>query len=174
MVSQLTGETSLSLEDQLALANRRIEELEELGRTQQHVSSVLARLASLVDHDPSAVVEIEFDGRVSYRNNAAREFFPDLESLGFDHPLLNGVKQMAERMKRGGLESLTRETQIDERVYSQKVVLTPDYPQISVYIDDVTEQKTLLQAFEMASSQAELLAGKTRYSRKLDDSSHLP
>ncbi len=160
MVSQLTGETSLSLEDQLALANRRIDELEELGRTQQHVSSVLARLASLVDHDPSAVVEIELDGTVSYRNNAAREFFPDLESLGFDHPLLTGVKQMAQRMKRGGLESLTRETQIDERVYTQKVVLTTDYPQISVYIDDVTEQKALLQAFEMASSQAELLAGE--------------
>ena len=158
MVNQVAGGTSLSLEEQLAHAHSRIEELETLQRTQQHVSSVLARLASLADHDPRAVVEIEFDGTVTYRNNSARDMFPDIESLGFDHPLLNGVEQMAQRMKRGGLESLTRETNIDDRVYNQKVVLTPDYPQISVYVDDVTEQKTLLQAFEMASSQAELLA----------------
>jgi signal transduction histidine kinase len=148
------------LEDQLELAQRRIEELEALERTHQHVSSVLARLASLADHDPSAVVEIELDGTVSYRNNAARDMFPDLDSLGFAHPLLNGVSQMTERMKRGGLESLTREILVDYRVYSQKVVLTPDYPQISVYTDDVTEQKNLLDAFEMASSQAELLASE--------------
>ena len=160
MVNQVGGETTLSLEEQLALANRRIEELETLGRTQQHVSGVLARLASLVDHDPSAVVEIDFDGAVSYRNHAARDMFPDLESHGFDHPLLSGVEQLAQRMKRGGLESLTRETYIDDRVYSQKVVLTPDYPQISVYIDDVTEHRKLLEALEMASSQAELLAGE--------------
>ena len=157
-MNQMAGETSL--EEQLELAQRRVEELEALEQTHQHVSSVLARLASLADHDPSAVVEIEFDGTVSYRNNAARDMFPDLDLLGFDHPLLNGVKQMAQRMKRGGLESLTREVDIDDRVYSQKVVLTPDYPQISVYTDDVTDQKELLQAFEMASSQAELLAGE--------------
>jgi signal transduction histidine kinase len=148
------------MEVQLELAHRRIEELEALERTHQHVSSVLARLASLADHDPSAVVEIELDGTVSYRNNAARDMFPDLDSLGFAHPLLNGVSQMTERMKRGGLESLTREILVDYRVYSQKVVLTPDYPQISVYTDDVTEQKNLLDAFEMASSHAELLAGE--------------
>ena len=158
MPRQMTGETSL--EGQLELAQRRIVELEALERTHQHVSSVLARLASLADHDPSAVVEIEVDGTVSYRNNAARDMFPDLDSLGFVHPLLSGVSQMAQRMKRGGLESLTREIQVDDRVYSQKVVLTPDYPQISVYTDDVTEQKELLQAFEVASSQAELLAGE--------------
>ena len=148
-MNQLAGETSL--EAQLADAQRRVEELEALGRTHQHVSGVLARLASLADHDPSAVVEIELDGTVSYRNHAARDMFPDLDSLGFDHPLLNGVAQMAERMKRGGLESLTREIQVDDRVYSQKVVLTPDYPQISVYTDDVTEQKNLLYALEMTS-----------------------
>ena len=158
MTTQKTGETSMEV--QLELARRRIEELEELVRTHQHVSSVLARLASLADHDPSAVVEIELDGTVTYRNNAARDMFPDLDSLGFGHPLLSGVSRMAGRMKRGGLESLTREILVDDRVYSQKLVLTPDYPQISVYTDDVTEQKNLLDAFEMASSQAELLAGE--------------
>ena len=158
MTIQKAGETSMEV--QLELARIRIEELEELERTHQHVSSVLARLASLADHDPSAVVEIELDGTVSYRNNAARDMFPDLDSLGFAHPLLNGVSRMAGRMKRGGLESLTREILVDDRVYSQKLVLTPDYPQISVYTDDVTEQKNLLDAFEMASSQAELLAGE--------------
>ena len=158
MTNQKAVETSL--EFQLELARKRIEELEALERTHQHVSSVLARLASLVDHDPSAVVEVEFGGALSYRNNAARDMFPDLDSLGSSHPLLSGVAQLAQRMKRTDLESLTREIQIDDRVYSQKVVLTPDYPQISVYTDDVTEQKTLLHAFEMASSQAELLAGE--------------
>ena len=147
-----------SLERRLELAEARIEELESLERQHQQITSVLARLAALADHNPSLVIEVEFDGTVTYRNHAARDMFPDLNSLGFDHPLLKGVQHIAGRMKRGGLESLTREIDVGDRVFSQKVVLTPDYPQISVYADDITPQKTAMNALEIASSNAELLA----------------
>ena len=158
MTSQKLGKDSA--ENQLQVAQQRIEELEVLERTHQRVTSVLARLAALADHDPSAVVEVEFDGTVTYRNYAARDMFPDLDARGFGHPLLSGVRYVAERMKRTELESLTREIQIDDRTFNQKVVLTPDYPQISIYSDDITEPKAILNALEMASSEAELLAGE--------------
>ena len=156
MTSQETRQTSI--ERQLELAQNRIVELEALERTHQRVTSVLARLASLADHDPSAVVEVNFDGTVTYRNNAARDMFPDLDSLGFAHPILNGVRYVAEQMKLTSLESLTREIQIADRTFTQKVVLTPDYPEISIYSDDVTHQKAVLQALATASSDAGLLA----------------
>ena len=147
-----------SLERRLELAEARIEELESLERQHQQITSVLARLAALADHNPSLVIEVEFDGTVTYSNHATRDMFPDLNSLGFDHPLLKDVRHIAQRMKRAGLESLIHEIDVGDRIFSQKIVLTPDYPQISVYADDVTQQKAAMNALEITSSSAELLA----------------
>ena len=138
----------------LSSARRRIAELEATERTY----SVLSRLATLADHNPSAVVEIEPDGAVAYRNHTVRDMFPGLDSLGIDHPLLAGVRDIADNMKSSGLESFTREVHVGDRTFSQKVLRTPDHPQISVYSDDITQQKTAQRALEVASAEAELLA----------------
>ena len=148
-----TGGELLQMQEHIAA-------LEAEQRTYKRVSSVLARLAALADHDPSAVVELEFDGTVTYRNHAARNMFTDLNSLGLDHPLLDGVREIAEQMNQSGIESVTREIKVGMSTFSQKVVLTQEYPQISVYSDDVTEERSAQRAVEVASAEAGLLAGE--------------
>ena len=139
-------------------ARRRIAELESTERTYKRVSGVLTRLAALADHNPSAVVEVGLDGAVTYRNHTARDLFPELGSLGTDHPLLEGVHKVAEYMRLSGLESSTREVRVGDRTFSQKVLLTADSPQISVYSDDITEERLAQHALEVASGEAKLLA----------------
>ena len=144
----------------LNAAQKRIAELEATERTYKRVSGVLARLAALADHNPSAVIEIELDGTIAYRNHTARDMFPDLGSLGTEHPLLEGVRDVADYMRSYGLESFTREVHVKDRTFSQKVLLTQDIPQISVYSDDITEERLAQHALEIASAEAALLAAE--------------
>ena len=160
MISQPAAGVSADVERQLEDARKRIRELESNERAHRRVSGVLARLAALADHNPSALVEIDYAGVVTYRNDAARDMFPTLQPLGARHPLLDGALEIAERMKADGAESVTREARVGDRVFNQKVVISPDAPRISVYSDDVTQAAAAYRALEAATSEAELLAGE--------------
>ena len=147
-----------ALERRLRLANERIAELEALQRRNRRVSGVLIRLATLADHSPSAVVE--FDGAVTYLNHAAREKFPGLDVMGLDHPLLWGLDEDIGEIRRGGGLTGTREVSVGDRIFSQKIVLEEDTPQVSVYSDDITEDRALHDALKLASDETELLAAE--------------
>ncbi len=149
---------SPTLETRLRLARERIAELEALQRRSRRVSGVLTRLATLADHSPSAIVE--FDGVVTYLNHAARESFPELGALGLNHPLLAGLDEVVCEMRRTGVMSRTREVRVDEKVFSQKIVLDKDAPQVSLYSDDITEDHSLHNALKQASDETELLAAE--------------
>lgn len=151
-------ESEVSVERQLEDALERIREMESSERSHRRVSGVLARLAALADHSPSALAEVERHGAVTYLNNAARDMFPTLSALGFRHPLLSGAREIVEKMERDGERSATREVRVGDRVFSQKVVIDPDAPQISIYSDDVTQAVSAYGALEVATSEARLLA----------------
>ena len=147
-----------ALERELRQARERIAELERDERRNKRVNGVLTRLASLADHSPSAIVE--FDGAVTYTNHAAREMFPDLATLGVDHPLLAGLEEAVYQMRRVGESSRTRLALVAGRTFSQKIVLERDAPQVSVYSDDVTEDRERNDALERASGENALLAAE--------------
>ncbi len=149
---------SATLERRLRLAQERIAELEALQRRSRRVSGVLTRLATLADHSPSAIVEL--DSAVTYLNHAAREKFPGLDAMGLKHPLLSGLDEVINDMRSGGHLTRTREVSVGNSVFSQKVVLEPDSPQVSVYSDDITEDRALHNALRFASEETELLAAE--------------
>ena len=149
---------SATLERRLRLAQERIAELEALQRRNRRVSGVLTRLATLADHSPSAIVE--FDGAVTYLNHAAREKFPGLDVAGLKHPLLSGLNEIVAGMRSRGHLTKTREVSVGGRIFSQKIVLEPDSPQVSVYSDDITEDQAMHNALRFASEETELLAAE--------------
>ena len=147
-----------ALERRLRLAHERIAELEALQRRSRRVSGVLTRLATLADHSPSAIVE--FDGAVTYLNHAARDKFPGLDVMGLKHPLLSGLNEIVAEMRSGGRLTKTREVSVGDRIFDQKIVLEPDSPQVSVYSDDITEDRAMHDALKFASEETELLAAE--------------
>lgn len=149
---------TVALERRLRLAQERIAELEALQRRNRRVSGVLTRLATLADHSPSAIVE--FDGAVTYLNHAARENFPGLDVMGLKHPLLSGLNEVVAEMRSGARLTKTREVSVGSSIFIQKIVLEQDSPQISVYSDDITEDRSLNDALKFASRETELLAAE--------------
>ena len=149
---------SATLERRLRLARERIAELEALQRRSRRVSGVLTRLATLADHSPSAIVE--FDSVVTYLNHSAREKFPGLDVMGLKHPLLSGLDEVISVMRVGGCLTSTREVSVGDSIFSQKIVLEQDSPQVSVYSDDITEDRALHNALKLASEETELLAAE--------------
>ncbi len=152
--------TKGSTDAQLAAARRQIVELKDRERKNARVTEVLTRLAALANHGPNAIVEIEPDGRIAYQNNAARERFPSLATLGSKHPLLDGVTDLAETMILNGDRSRTRVVRFDSKTFSQVIVADSGKRQIAVYSDDITEENNALNALEEASWEAEVLAAE--------------
>ena len=149
---------SVTLERRLRLAQERIAELEAHQRRNRRVSGVLTRLATLADHSPSAIVEL--DSTVTYLNHAARENFPGLDVMGLKHPLLSGLDEIINEMRRGERLTRTREVSVGNSIFSQKIVLEQDSPQVSVYSDNITEDRALHDALKFASEETELLAAE--------------
>ena len=149
---------SATLERRLRLAQERIAELEALQRRGRRVSGVLTRLATLADHSPSAIVEL--DSAVTYLNHSAREKFPGLDVMGLEHPLLSGLDEVINEMRVRGCLTSTREVSVGDSIFSQKVVLEQHSPQVSVYSDDITEDRALHDALKLASEETELLAAE--------------
>ena len=101
----------------------------------------IAKLASFPTQNPNPVVEVDFEGNVSYSNPATKNIFPDLQKLGSAHPLLcdwqNVVKVLQEKSRR----NLLRETKVGEKWYNQQIYLVPDTKLIRIYMSDISERK---------------------------------
>ncbi|WP_273844167.1 PAS domain S-box protein [Rubrobacter calidifluminis] len=100
----------------------------------------LARLASFPEQNPNPVLEIGLDGSVTYMNPAARSQFPDLVQAGSGHPLLEGVDELAARLKNSEEGEIKREVSVGNAVYEQKVSISPT-GETRVYVSDITERK---------------------------------
>src|ERR1051326_4971646 len=100
----------------------------------------LARLASFPEQNPNPVIEVGFDGKVTYCNPAARKYFPDLEERGLEHPVFTILR---ERMAQPG--ELTRgsagELRIGDKFFEQKLFYIEGSDVVRVYSADITERK---------------------------------
>lgn len=100
-----------------------------------------ANLALFPEQNPNPVIEVALSGKVSYMNPAARRLFPELETGGFQHPLLSEITPRISDFKSGELKSFDCELNIDGKIYEQKVYAIPESNLLRVYSSDITKQK---------------------------------
>ena len=118
------------------------------------------RLATFPMHNPNPIVEANLDGSIAYCNPIARQRFPNLADLGSKHPLMVEIDTIVEDLTtRGGFHS--REVDVGEETYQQRIVYIPATNQIRIYSNDITprkraQEKLAQQADELARSNAEL------------------
>lgn len=101
--------------------------------------SALARLASFPELIPNPIIEMDFEGRVTYLNPAAALKFPKLREVGTQHPILTGLLSAVNNLEKN---SFVREVEVGAEVFEQSVLYLPESDLIRTFIvRDITEQK---------------------------------
>ncbi len=104
----------------------------------------LSWLASFPERNPSPVIEMDAAGNITYLNPAAARLFPDLQTSGFQHPLMAGLKPAAADLRNGVKRSLRREVKVGDvfyEFYEQDISYIPDATVTRIHCVDVTERK---------------------------------
>lgn len=114
--------------------------------------AALVRLASFPELTPTPILEIDLLGTVTYQNPAAVSQFPDIQKVGLEHPILNGLLSMVASVQAGIENFFMREVQIDQQVFEQSVHYISQSDLIRSYIADITQRK---QAEEQLKQQAQ-------------------
>lgn len=101
-------------------------------------SEDLARLASFPELSPNPIIEVSFEGKITYVNPAANLKFSTLQQLQLEHPILAGLLDQSKNTQ-GNL--LLREVQVEEDVFEQYVHYLANNKLIRSYVFEITERK---------------------------------
>ena len=106
---------------------------------------------SLADSNPNPIIEIDFDGKITYLNTAAKIKFPDLIQLQISHPILENL--LSKNTPKEGT-SFVREINFEQRYFEQHVHYLKENECLKTYLFEVTKYR---------KREAKLSAGKNRY-----------
>ena len=118
-------------------------------------------LASFPELNPNPVLELDQDGSLKYQNPAAKNAFPDLGTLGMNHPFLADWLQVAKELEKAGWsETIVREIKIENEWYEQAISpITKN--QIRIYARKITKRK---------QTEAALTQSEENYRNSMDSS----
>lgn len=107
-------------------------ELEKLNQEE------LVRLASFPELSPNPIIEINWEGKITYINDAASLKFKTIHQNETEHPILTGLINQ-KNSRPGGF--FVREVKIGNEVFEQYVHYLADAQLIRSYIFDYTKRK---------------------------------
>ena len=101
------------------------------------------RLASFPAFDPNPIVEVDFNGKITYKNPATKKVFPNLEQKGLNQPFFADWENVSSAFKGkiSGEYSFGREIRLGEHWYIQQFSFMPIGPRIRIYVVNVDEKK---------------------------------
>lgn len=126
------SEATVSWSDNFRSTAIKAEPLEKLDRDD------LMRLASFPELSPNPIIEIDFEGNLTYLNPAASFKFETIRQVQLEHPILAGLLDQSQNLE-GNL--LLREVQVGQEVFEQYIHYLAEYKLIRSYLFDVTERK---------------------------------
>jgi diguanylate cyclase (GGDEF)-like protein/PAS domain S-box-containing protein len=113
---------------------------EEDKETNHQDQEELIRLASFPELSPNPIVEIDWDGNLTYLNPAASIKFDTIYEEKLKHPILDGL--LSESNSRQG-NLFLREVKIESEVFEQYVHYLSEKKLIRSYIYDFTKRKQI-------------------------------
>ena len=101
------------------------------------------RLASFPAFDPNPIVEVDFNGNVTFTNPATKKIFPNLGKKGLKEPFFADWKNILSKFegKIAVEKSFGREIKIDKHWYLQQFSFMPIGPRIRIYVVNIDEKK---------------------------------
>ena len=117
--------------------------LQKIGHAveRQQAHEEIIRLASFPRLHPSPVLEVNSAGRVTYANPVAEKLFPDLISMGWQHPLLNGLSEFNGLRQNKLQTDVIREVKVGIATYELHIFYVQEVDLTRIYILDITERK---------------------------------
>ncbi|MEH2063207.1 MAG: EAL domain-containing protein [Nostoc sp.] len=123
--------------------------------------SALARLASFPELIPNPIIEMDFEGTVTYLNPAAALKFPKLREVGTQHPILTGLLSGVKNLEKN---SFVREVEVGTEVFEQSVLYLPESDLIRTFIiRDITEQKQVTAELRQRDRLLQAVAEAANY-----------
>ncbi|MBD2414517.1 diguanylate cyclase [Nostoc calcicola FACHB-389] len=123
--------------------------------------TALARLASFPELIPNPIIEMDFEGTVTYLNPAAALKFPKLRESGMQHPILKGLLSAVKNLEKN---SFMREVEVGTEVFEQSVLYLPESDLIRTFIArDITEQKQATAELHQRDRLLQAVAEATNY-----------
>ncbi len=129
------------------------------------VNSILyaqeVRLATFPMHNPNPIIETDLNGNVTYCNPTASQRFHNLTGMGAQHPILIDIADIIDELESGGAPFHSREVDVGDETYQQRIVYISAIQQMRIYSNDITprkraQEKLAQQADELARSNTEL------------------
>ena len=157
--SELEKEVSrrIEAEAELMASNEELQEqarrLEEEIDERKRAEAEIAHLASFPELNPNPVIELSATGTITYANAASKKFFPDLTSLGSQHPFLADA---VEAIRKGEAQSLTTDVEFGGAWYLQTLTYVPSTASYRLYASNITARKQA--EGQLGRSNAELEA----------------
>ncbi len=113
------------------------------------------RLASFPAFDPNPIVEVDFDGKITYTNPAAKKVFPNLEKKGLDQPFFSDWEAVSCVFKdKIAVEySFGREINLDGDWYLQQFSYMPIGPRIRIYVVNIDQKKQAEEALKVSEEK---------------------
>lgn len=105
---------------------------------QASIQQSLERLASFPELLSAPIVEIDFQGNITYLNPAAVERFPTIKQHGLKHPILANIVDLVQNCERS---HLTREIIFDKQVFEESIHSIASVRVIRIYISNITKRK---------------------------------
>ncbi len=110
-----------------------------------------SHLIDIAQGNPNPIIEIDFQGKITYLNIPAKVKFLDIDKSPATHPLFQGIiGQSAPPQK----TSLVREVQVDQGFWEQHIHYLEDNQSIRIYLFEITKYK---------KREEKLSASKDRY-----------
>jgi len=108
------------------------------------------RLASFPAFDPNPIVEVDFDGKITYTNPATKKVFPNLEEKGLNQPFFADWENVSGVFKNKIVAdySFGREIHLDDNWYLQQFSYMPIGPRIRIYVVNIDEKKQAEEALK--------------------------
>lgn len=112
----------------------------------KQMEEALVRLGSFPEQNPNPIIETDFAGKVTYCNPEAQEQFPDPQVIGLKHPILEDLKSIVAALQNGEQEFFTREIDLGDKIYEQKICHISGSNLIRIFNYDVTARKQMEKA----------------------------
>jgi len=123
----------------------------------------IAKLASFPELSPNPILELDWNGNITYLNPSAVNKFPELKNSvsASSHPLLLGlIENISSHGKHNKL--FVREIQIKDQIFEQYLHYLPDKRLIRSYIFDFTKRKALESQLEESQQRYRAFISQTK------------